>query len=399
MDLLASLVRILLELPIHSSPQEDHEVNQHRQQAAAAPIVTGLEAGFGALPAAQEQTTALAKVESSRAVAEVQAAIVVARRFPRDEEQVRQKILRACARPRLAEVAVWELPRGGQMRSGISIRLMEEVARLMGNLQYGWREIERREDSSLCEAFAWDMESNVRPTRTFEVPHYRKAGGQLNRLTDPRDIYEYVASAAMRRVRSCVEQVVPSDVLEEAREACDKAVLAAIGPEFEQRIAGMLEAFGKVGVSAAQIRKAVGCDPRKMTRRQFLGLKRRYQAIVDGVARPDELFRGADAVYQALQERPNAPKAPSAAEQGGVHDLREVTAREDVAFQLAVNRLLEEIEAAGGNAEDTLKDRLASIEGDPDANLSALPPDRRPALLAELEMVKEALGKEGKPDA
>jgi hypothetical protein len=51
-------------------------------------------------------------VAMTRAAQEVQAAMVVAKRFPRNEDQALQKILAACGRAGLAEAAIYEYPRG-----------------------------------------------------------------------------------------------------------------------------------------------------------------------------------------------------------------------------------------------------------------------------------------------
>ena len=49
----------------------------------------------------------------SRQTQEVQAAMVIAKRFPRNETQSYNRIMRACQRKKLAETAMYEYPRGG----------------------------------------------------------------------------------------------------------------------------------------------------------------------------------------------------------------------------------------------------------------------------------------------
>ncbi|MBQ9872940.1 MAG: hypothetical protein IJM30_00580, partial [Thermoguttaceae bacterium] len=81
-----------------------------------------------------------------------------AKQFPRDQRRSTEQILTACQRPGLAAVAVYSYARGGTAISGPSIRLAEEIARDWGNLECGWNELERKEDSSIVRAFAWDKE-------------------------------------------------------------------------------------------------------------------------------------------------------------------------------------------------------------------------------------------------
>ena len=45
-------------------------------------------------------------IEASRAIAEAQGKLVIAKRFPRDEVQAYSKMMEACQRPAMAEKAV-----------------------------------------------------------------------------------------------------------------------------------------------------------------------------------------------------------------------------------------------------------------------------------------------------
>jgi len=77
----------------------------------------------------QVQTpSALTSVDQARAIAEVQAAMVVARMNPRDEMRAYQRIVMACKRKSLAEQASYAYPRGGKKITGPSIRLAEVIA-------------------------------------------------------------------------------------------------------------------------------------------------------------------------------------------------------------------------------------------------------------------------------
>ena len=67
-------------------------------------------------------------VEQSRAVAEVQAAIYVARQFPREIGRSRNAMQSACASMALAEKAFYKFPRAGGTVSGPSIHLAKACA-------------------------------------------------------------------------------------------------------------------------------------------------------------------------------------------------------------------------------------------------------------------------------
>ena len=147
-------------------------------------------------------------VAQTREMAEAMASAHMAKAFPRDVVAARDRILNACTRPKLAEVACYTYARGGTEVTGPSIRLAEAVAQAWGNVTFGIRELEQRNGESTCEAFAWDMETNTRQTKVFQVPHIRhtKRGDTL--LTDPRDIYELIANNGARRLRACILGII-----------------------------------------------------------------------------------------------------------------------------------------------------------------------------------------------
>ena len=57
----------------------------------------------------------------SRQAQEVQAAMVIAKKFPRDEVESYNRIMQSCKRKSLAESAMYEYPRGGTKVTGPSI--------------------------------------------------------------------------------------------------------------------------------------------------------------------------------------------------------------------------------------------------------------------------------------
>lgn len=84
----------------------------------------------------------------SRQAQEVQAAMVVAKKFPRDERYSADRILSACSRETLAKDAMYEYPRGGETITGPSIRLAEALAQNWGNIDFGVIELEQKNGES-----------------------------------------------------------------------------------------------------------------------------------------------------------------------------------------------------------------------------------------------------------
>ena len=182
---------------------------------------------------------------------------------PRDEKGAVDKIMVSCQRPGLAEKSQYNYARGGTEISGPTIDLLEVIVQKWGNIEYGFRELARfpgengQPGESIVEAFSWDLESNTRRRTQFSVPH--AVGLKHNKsktLTDGRDIYEWIANNAQRRVRTCLENIIPRDVIDMAREECDKTLTANVDvtPEALKKL---VEAFAKYGVTKEQIEKRI----------------------------------------------------------------------------------------------------------------------------------------------
>lgn len=240
------------------------------------------------LAVAPQKTSALANVEASRAIQEVQAALVIAKRFPRDEKLAIDRILNSCSREGLAEVAQYSYKRGGTEITGPSIRLAEAVAQHWTNIEFGFREINRTIDEqgvgvSEVEAYAWDLETNTRRPARFTVRHWRdtKQGGYA--LTDERDIYELTANMAQRRVRACLLAVIPGDVIDAAVSQCD-ATLKSKADTSPEAIQKMLKALGEFSVSKDQIEKRIGRRLDTITPAQIINLRKIYTSLKDGVS-------------------------------------------------------------------------------------------------------------------
>jgi len=108
------------------------------------------------LQQAQEMVTVSPKpggAMAARTVAEIQAQVFMAKQYPRDENQARARILRACQRPGLASKAIYTYPKGGQRVSGPSIRLAEAMAQAWGNLDFNTVILEQRETESVCLSY------------------------------------------------------------------------------------------------------------------------------------------------------------------------------------------------------------------------------------------------------
>ncbi len=242
-----------------------------------------------------EHSEALVEVEQQRAIAETQAAMIIAKRFKRNQAEAVDRILVACTRPSLAESALYQYARGGTDITGPSIRLAEAIAQSWGNIQFGIRELEQRNGESTVEAFAWDIETNTKQVKTFQVPHSRYSRAKGNTpLKDPRDIYEAVANQGARRLRACILSIVPGDVVDVAVKQCE-ATLKTKADVTPERIASLVEMFAKFKVTKAQIEKRIQRRIDAITPALMVNLGKIYNSLKDGMSNAAEWFENAEA--------------------------------------------------------------------------------------------------------
>lgn len=272
---------------------------------AAAP--ENVQNPFQSSPVTTLPATASAAALVQREVAEVQAAMVVAKKFPRDPIAAMDRILQSCARPSLAHAALYQYSRGGNDISGPSIRLAEELARQWGNIVCGVTELTRSAGMSECLAYAWDLETNFRDEKRFQVKHWRdtKQGGYA--LKDERDIYELIANQGSRRKRACLLAVIPGDVQEAATQQCDVTLRtkADVTPE---RVKAMVEKFAEYNVTQPQIEKRIQRRIDAITPALMVQLGRIYNSLKDGMSQAADWFETTPA---ATAEQPAGQPQPA----------------------------------------------------------------------------------------
>ncbi len=263
----------------------------------------------------------------ARAVQEVQASMIIAKRFPRDETAAFSRLMKSCHRPGLADSALYEYERGGAKVEGPSIRLAEAAAQAWGNLTFGVVEVEQRKGAdgvgeSVVEAYAHDLETNTRQVKRFHVRHVRDTRQGSKLLTDGRDVYEMVANQGARRLRACILGVIPGDVIDAAVAECNKTLAGQTTEPLSDRIRKMVAAFGDVGVTQAAIEAKLNHKAEACSESEVAKLRKMFASIRDGMTTPAEQFpalvaaekkEGDATAGKDLKERVGAKKdAPAA---------------------------------------------------------------------------------------
>lgn len=249
------------------------------------------------LPTAQVFSMS-AETEKTKAIAEIQGAIFMARQLPRNEMTAYKKILQAAKRTTLAEKATYCYPRGGSMVKGPSIRAAETLAKYWGNIDFGIKELSQNLNTHTSEvmAYAWDLETNTRQTKTFTVNHIRVSSDKKTKeqifttLRDPRDIYEKVANDGARRLRACILGILPSDIVEDFVAECEKTLAGGNGAPLIENIKNMLKLFEKLGVTQEMIEKKIGTQASDFIPKNLVDLSAIYNSIKDGMAPIENFF-------------------------------------------------------------------------------------------------------------
>lgn len=274
-----------------------------------------------AVPSRVGQGTA---VEQSRAVAQVQAAMLVAQQCPRSVPSALAEMRESCRIQRLAEKAFFRFNRGDGMVTGPSVHLARELARCWGNIEYGLIEMRRDDDGahqSEMQAFAWDLERNTRNASTFIVPHVRwtrKTGSKA--LDDPRDIYENNANNGARRVREAVFAVLPRWFTDEAQDICMETLKSGGGKPLAQRIADAVSWFESAGVSLDQMERRLGAVSGKWTPVDLAQLTVIRGSMQRGEIRAEDEFEPRHVTVAELVPAPAKAQSVTKPKHEGTHD-------------------------------------------------------------------------------
>lgn len=244
-------------------------------------------------------------IESSRAVAEAQGKLLIAKKFPRNETEAFAKAIQSCQRPGLASKAFYSYPRGKETVTGVTIRFAEELARCYGNLDYGIKELSNSNGQSEMQAYCWDLETNTMSLQNFTNKHIRESKYGNTELKSQRDIYELNANMGARRLRSRILAILPPDLVEECIQECRRTLAGDNSTPIIDRINKMVVTFQKIGVSKEQLEKRLNHTVESVTEEELVELTGIYNGIRTKETKVSEWFeqpKTASALTEAINE-------------------------------------------------------------------------------------------------
>lgn len=259
----------------------------------------------------ERQSTLVSQSDENKELANIKGKMFLARQFPRNTEVAVQNIIAACNNPKLAAVAIYSYPKGGQEVRGPSIRLAEAVAQHWGNFLCGMKELERFTNKAIVSAYAWDLETNFQDEKVFEVSFIRNTKNGSYLVTDEREKYEMVANYAARRKRACILAVIPSWVFDMAMDACEATLKNALSGDgkdkksIEELRASTLETFKQFGewITDEVLATYFGKKFEAIDFNDIVKLKHLYHALKDGFTTAEKVFgRETESVAPSLEE-------------------------------------------------------------------------------------------------
>ena len=233
----------------------------------------------------------LRAASTAAAISEIQAAVVLAKQFPRDYETCWEALMSACRRKTLAGMATYAYPRGGKQISGPSVNLARVAAQCFKNFRWGLDVIRDDDEYIQIQGWAWDVENNTKVTADdrFKKLTQRKKDGKTVWVTpDERDLRELVNRRGALLVRNCILHIVPPDFIEDAVGVCKKTKSDSIkDPKGEAK--KLILEFQNLLVTVDMLRKFVGHSD-SWSADEIVRLGEIRDAIRDGNSKREAFF-------------------------------------------------------------------------------------------------------------
>ena len=228
----------------------------------------------------------------SSAQHEIQSAIIIAKRMPRNEAMCFQKLMTASMRPSFAEDAEYRFPRGKKEDgtpnyvTGPSVNLAREAARIWGNIRFGLSVVRDDDETRLIRGWAWDVETNtkVEVEDDFQKLIQRKQKGGETKwvIPDERDLRELTNRRGAILLRNAILQVLPKDLIEDALMQCGRTREEGATKDPDATRKRLIVDFGSIAVTVEMLEKKLGHPFAQSTGKELAELRGICKSIMDG---------------------------------------------------------------------------------------------------------------------
>lgn len=280
---------------------------------------------FGSITAERSAELASVAVASS-AKAEVEAAYIMAIRNPRNEDDARAKIMRACASPIFAQKARYRKPVGSKQVNGQwvkeyvigpSIRFAEEMLRCWKNVLTQQTAIYDDMHKRIIRITTRDLEANTAYSKEIAlektVERSSDKGREVlgNRLNSEGKIVYIVkatedeltikeSALASKVIRNNGLRLIPQHIIDEAMAEVEKMIKERISKDPDAERRAILDGFSRRGVMPSEIERFIGCPSVQFSPDNLVTLRDMLTSIEEGHATWSEYIDGT--VLQATDE-------------------------------------------------------------------------------------------------
>lgn len=255
-----------------------------------------------ALAAADPAAIAAAEGAKQR----LQAAFVMAKQFPRNQDQARHRILSACRRPRFAEMAEYKKPIGRSHITGPSIRLAEVCLREWGNVMCETNVVYEDDINRRLGVTVIDLETNTRFTKEIRISKTveRKDSKGRQVLSQRRNTYNDIvysvkatddellikeAALVSKALRNEGLRCIPQDIVEEAIDIARATMAGQYTEDPEAAKKKLLDAFAAVRVTPKMLEEYLGHTTGEVSLDEWQDLRGLYSGLKEGTTRWQEV--------------------------------------------------------------------------------------------------------------
>lgn len=293
-------------------------------------------AGFDAGATDIEITNAGEISAMAREQAQIQAALVIAKRFPRNEATAYAKMQEACVALALVsdKDVVYSYPRGGKTVQGPSVYLAREMAQIWGNVRYGFRIVSMDAEYVHVCGFAYDCQTNTavdseaKFKRLIQRKRKDEGGKSITRWVEPdeRDLRELTNKHGAICCRNSILQLMPGaivvETVEKTKVAMAQKAVGDIKSDRGSTTRKLAVAFFDLGVSADVLAEYLGHGLDAMSAEELVELRGIYGAIKDGIVSRSDVFQiganepmtKADIREKLTKKDDGSPGAPGASQ-------------------------------------------------------------------------------------
>ena len=319
---------------------------------------------------------AFAAAEAAKA--RIQAGYIMAKWDPRNIDQARDRILRACRRPAFAEKAEYSKPVGKSYIKGPSIRLAETALREWGNVLTETQVVYEDDLIRRVKVFCTDLETNMTFSKEIQVgktverkkpaPDREIVGERTNtqgekvyvvRATED-ELANKEAAQVSKAIRNEDLRLIPTDIIEDALDAARATLRTRDAQDPDAAKKKLLDAFSAIGVKPRDIQEFLGHPTDQLQPAELEELRTMYAAIRDGEAKWSDFMAAKDKQGGAETAQADAPE-PAPVDPAKLKDFeRQVIAKGlNADQQRLLSRFVQETAAANNMAEDRLKAHAA----------------------------------------